>query len=57
MLIYIDTDTGTWGVAERNLVVFDADSRDLEWLEEDHSDSEIINAGRIARRRPDAQGF
>ena len=48
MLIYIDTDTGTWGVGENNLVVFDATEADL-WHLERYGDSEIIEFG-LARR-------
>lgn len=57
MLLFIDTDTGTYGVAERNLVIFEADNADLEWLEQDHADSEICDYGAAIRRRPDAQVF
>lgn len=49
MLIYIDTDSGTWGVAESNLVIFDADEIDLAFLENAASDSEIIALGNIKR--------
>jgi len=45
MLIYIDTDSGTWGVAESNLVIFDCDGEDLDYLNGDLSDSEIIDFG------------
>jgi hypothetical protein len=51
MLIYIDTDSGTWGVAESNLVIFDADGTDLAFLDGDLSDSEIIDFGKA--RVPD----
>jgi hypothetical protein len=49
MLIYIDTDSGSWGVAESNLVVFDADGIDLAFLNGAVSDSEIIALGNIVR--------
>jgi hypothetical protein len=45
MLIYIDTDSGSWGVAESNLVIFDASGDELEFLNGDLSDSEIIAYG------------
>jgi len=31
--VWVDTDTGTWGIAERNLVIFDACAEELEILE------------------------
>ena len=46
MLIYIDTDSGTWGVAESNLVIFDANGEELDFLSGDLSDSEIIAYGK-----------
>jgi hypothetical protein len=49
MLIYVDTNSGTYGAAENNLVIFDATEGDLEWLMEGHSDSEIV-AYALARR-------
>jgi len=48
MLIYIDTDSGTWGVAESNLVIFDGIEEDI-WHLERYSDDQIINFG-LARR-------
>jgi hypothetical protein len=45
MLIYIDTDSGTWGVGESNLVIADVDGDSLEYLNGDLSDSEIIAFG------------
>ena len=41
MLIYIDTETGTWGIGEDNLLIFDATPDEGEMLLE-MSDSEII---------------
>ena len=32
--VWVDTDSGTWGIAERNLVIFDADANELELLDE-----------------------
>lgn len=49
MLIYIDTDSGTWGVAESNLVIFDANGEELDFLSGDLSDSEIIDFGNSKR--------
>jgi len=52
MLIYIDTDSGTWGVGEGNLVVFDADGGEIASLM-GMSDREIIdfakNKDRVIR--------
>lgn len=45
MLIYIDTDSGSWGVGENNLVIADVDGETLEYLNGDLSDSEIIAFG------------
>lgn len=42
MMIYIDTDSGTWGVAENNLVIFYASNDELEWLDNGQTDSDII---------------
>jgi len=47
MLIFIDTDTGTWGVGESNLVIFDANGEELDFLNGDLSDSEIIAYGKM----------
>jgi hypothetical protein len=44
MLIYIDTDSGVWGVGEKNLVIFDADGEELDRLMS-MSDSEICQFG------------
>jgi hypothetical protein len=49
MLIYIDTDSGTWGVGESNLVIFDANGEELDFLSDDLSDSEIIAYGKARR--------
>jgi hypothetical protein len=48
MLIYIDTDSGTWGVGESNLVIFDATEADL-WHLERYSDDQIIDFGKARR--------
>lgn len=51
MQIYIDTDTGTWGVAESNLVIFDAAGDLLDRLvNEALSDSSICEIGLQAER-------
>jgi len=31
--VWVDTDTGTWGIAERNLVIFEANVEELEILD------------------------
>jgi hypothetical protein len=41
MLIYIDTDSGTWGVGEDNLVIIEMTPEEGERFYE-WSDSEII---------------
>lgn len=45
MLIYIDTDSGTWGVGEDNLVIIDATEAECDSLME-MADSEIIAYGK-----------
>jgi hypothetical protein len=46
MQIYVDTDSGTWGVAEKNLVILEIDNETLDLLSSGFmSDSEIINFG------------
>lgn len=44
MLIYIDTDSGVWGVGEKNLVMIDATTEEIDAIGE-MSDSEIIQYG------------
>jgi len=44
MLIYIDTDSGVWGVGEQNLVIFEAEDSDI-WHLERYSDDQIIQFG------------
>lgn len=48
MLIYIDTDSGTWGVGEGNIVFIEATNEECDAIME-MSDSEIIAFG-LARR-------
>jgi hypothetical protein len=46
MQIYIDTDSGTWGIAENNLVIFNPDWETMNKLmHRPLSDSEIIDIG------------
>lgn len=50
MLIYIDTETGSWGTAEKELVVFDAEDEECEMLM-GMSDSEVCRWGIDNRHR------
>lgn len=45
MLIYIDTDSGTWGVGESNIVFLDVTNEQADRLME-MSDSDIIAFGK-----------
>jgi len=44
--IWIDTDTGTWGIDDGNLVIVEATGEIITELMEGMSDSEVIEIGK-----------